>query len=625
MKPRNLTSGSNLAPISHLAPLPGSSAALWLALASAPLLLAGMQLRAQQPVNPAYQQYGYGYGSQNPPSSPPGYAQPQYAPPQPYPQPPYGQQPQPSYSQPQYGYGQQPQDGTQQPYAASPQPYAGPQPYAPPQPYAQQLPSDEGQGYANQPDADQDYAQQPVTPQPPLTPDQLEQLVAPIALYPDALLAQILTASTYPAQVAVADQWLRQMQAQGYASPDQVAAGADTQSWDPSVKGLTAFPRVLDMMNRNLHWTTELGNAYYNQPQDVMQTVQVLRQRAQNAGTLESTPQESVTGDQGAIELAPPSPEYVYVPTYDPWAVYGAPIAPYPGFSFAGALGAFFGPALRFGPAIAMAAFDRMPFGWIGWGLSWLAHAVFFHHATYFTHSPTVADWGFPRGGPRAFGGYARGEYARSAQPARGPGSVGSYGRQSQFDRGNAYARGNTYPRGNAFASGNESNRSGEYRGAYASPRLSYGRPLQEAYNRPTPAFSHPQTYGGAYERYGNDRYAGGRDAYGYAARPGQSYAGADRYAAPSRSIASPYGYYRSPQSTYQRAYAEAPSRGFAESGRSGGFHPFSRGSEHESFARERAPKGYSGGHFGGHSSGHAERGGDHFGGHSGGGGHKHR
>ncbi len=150
----------------------------------------------------------------------------------------------------------------------------------------------------------------------PLSADQLEQLVAPIALYPDTLLAQILTASTYPAQISSADQWLKSM---GNASADQVAAGATAQTtWDPSVKALTAYPQVLEMLDGNLRWTTELGNAYYNQPQDVLQTVQVMRERAEQAGNLESTPQEQVTEDPGYISMAPANPEVVYVPTYDP-------------------------------------------------------------------------------------------------------------------------------------------------------------------------------------------------------------------------------------------------------------------------------------------------------------------
>src|SRR5450432_4083086 len=113
---------------------------------------------------------------------------------------------------------------------------------------------------------------QPVpAPVPQQAGEDLQQLVAPIALYPDALVAQILAAATYPAQVADADHWRH---AQGYASSDQIAAGADAQPWDPSVKALTAFPQVLAQMSRNLQWTSDLGNAYYNQPQDVMEAVQ---------------------------------------------------------------------------------------------------------------------------------------------------------------------------------------------------------------------------------------------------------------------------------------------------------------------------------------------------------------
>src|SRR6202050_2157261 len=174
----------------------------------------------------------------------------------------------------------------------------------------------------------------------PLGAQQLQQLVAPIALYPDTLVAQVLTAATYPAQVADADRWRR---TQGYASSDQIAAGADAQSWDPSVKALTAFPQVLEQMNYNLQWTTQLGNAYYNQPQDVLEAVQGMRQRAQAAGNLRSTPQETVNYDQGNIVLAPVSPQVMYVPVYNPWAVYGQPVAPYPGFSLLGALGSFIG------------------------------------------------------------------------------------------------------------------------------------------------------------------------------------------------------------------------------------------------------------------------------------------
>ncbi len=138
------------------------------------------------------------------------------------------------------------------------------------QPDTQRSYPDSGQAYPQG-----GYGQAPAQP---LNAVQLEQLVAPIALYPDRLVAQVLAASTYPSQVAYADHW---RQTQGYASPDQIAAGAGVQNWDPSVKALTAFPQVLAQMDRNLQWTTDLGNAYYNQSQDVLEAVQAMRRRAQ--------------------------------------------------------------------------------------------------------------------------------------------------------------------------------------------------------------------------------------------------------------------------------------------------------------------------------------------------------
>ena len=167
---------------------------------------------------------------------------------------------------------------------------------------------------------------------------QLDDLVAPIALYPDGLLAQVLAAATYPSQVVEADRWVR---AQGNAPAEQIAAGAEAENWDPSVKALTAFPTVLAQMDRNIEWTTDLGNAYYNQPQDVMDAVQGMRQKAEAAGQLRSTPQEVVGTDDGAITIAPANPTVVYVPVYNPWTVYGAPLPVYPGYYYAPPDGAF--------------------------------------------------------------------------------------------------------------------------------------------------------------------------------------------------------------------------------------------------------------------------------------------
>ncbi len=254
---------------------------------------------------------------------------------------------------------------------------------------------------------------QPVPQGQPLSAGQLNQLVAPIALYPDALVAQVLAAATYPTQVVEADRW---RQAQGNAPAEQIAAGAENHNWDPSVKALTAFPTVLAQLDKNIRWTTDLGNAYYNQPQDVMDAVQVMRQKAQTAGQLRTTPQQVVTNAPGAIMIAPVNPTVVYVPVYDPWVVYGAPFPPYPGFYYYPPPGIFWGGlAIGFGVGIGIGVFAHWGWGWGHWAMGWHSHAVFYNHSTYITRSTTVINRGFnrPGGPPRNFA--ARGAYARPA------------------------------------------------------------------------------------------------------------------------------------------------------------------------------------------------------------------
>lgn len=157
--------------------------------------------------------------------------------------------------------------------------------------------------------------------------EELEQLVAPIALYPDALLAQILMASTYPLEIVSAERWVK-------ANPnlqDQALQDAlQTQPWDPSVKSLAAFPQVLTMMNERLDWTQKLGDAFLAQQKDVMDAVQRLRTKAQAEGHLQSTPEQQVIVEQPAgsqttvVKIEPANPQVVYVPTYNPTVVYGA-------------------------------------------------------------------------------------------------------------------------------------------------------------------------------------------------------------------------------------------------------------------------------------------------------------
>src|SRR6202789_2342831 len=163
----------------------------------------------------------------------------------------------------------------------------------------------------------------------PLDAPGLDQLVPPIALYPDSLVAQILTAATYPQQVSDANNWSHQTAGM---PPQQRADIANGMPWDPSVKALTAFPSVLDNLARNYNWTSSLGNAYYNQPGDVMNAIQAARVQAQQAGYLRSTPPQRVYDNGGLITIVPVDPGLVYVPYYNPWRIYGGWVSPYAGF-----------------------------------------------------------------------------------------------------------------------------------------------------------------------------------------------------------------------------------------------------------------------------------------------------
>ncbi len=209
-------------------------------------------------------------------------------------------------------------------------------------------------------------APQPVTSVPPsedgFSDPQLAQLLAPVALYPDPLLAQVLMASTYPLEIVQAQRWLANG---GNASlrGDSLAQALDAQPWDPSVKSLVPFPDVLNRMADELEWTQALGDAVLAQPDAVLAAVQTLRQRAQASGALSSTAQQTVSGGQ-AIVIEPAQPDVVYVPVYDPNYVYGGwPYPTYPPYYWGGALAA--GLAFTAGVAI-VAGF----WGWArpGWG-----------------------------------------------------------------------------------------------------------------------------------------------------------------------------------------------------------------------------------------------------------------
>jgi Protein of unknown function (DUF3300) len=228
-----------------------------------------------------------------------------------------------------------------------------------------------------------------------MTPEQLQQLVAPIALYPDELVAQILAASTYPTEIVEAERWLQQNSTLKGA---QLVGEVDKQSWDPSVKALTQFPSVLANMDKNLSWTSALGDAYFNDQQAVLASVQAMRKRAQDAGTLKTTPQQNVTTQGQTIIIEPVNPQVVYVPEYDPWIVYGAPLPVYPGYIAGPWIAA---PIVSFGIGFPTGWGFGWGWGWPAWGCNWGGGFVVFNHVRFISRSHTFFDHrhGFARGG----------------------------------------------------------------------------------------------------------------------------------------------------------------------------------------------------------------------------------
>ncbi|MGA2426970.1 MAG: DUF3300 domain-containing protein [Candidatus Acidiferrum sp.] len=260
----------------------------------------------------------------------------------------------------------------------------------------------------------------------PQSADQLNALVAPIALYPDALVAQILAASTFPDQVAIADYWLHQ---NSNLTGGALAQAVDQQSWDPSVKALTQFLSVLDDLAKNLAWTSSLGQAFQNQQADVMAAVQAMRAKAQAAGTLQSNAQITVTqATPGTIVIQPASPQVVYIPQYNPTIVYGAPIVVplyTPPVVFAA-------PALTFGAGVAVFGGGGGAFA-VGGGFGWGFHAwacnwggggggstIIFNHSTYINNNTYNGyhPWG---PGPHGAGPYGPNGYHPGTDTHYGP------------------------------------------------------------------------------------------------------------------------------------------------------------------------------------------------------------
>jgi len=239
--------------------------------------------------------------------------------------------------------------------------------------------------------APQPDQQQGPPPPPLMAPQQLDQLVQRIALYPDPLLAQVLTASTYWDQIPDAATWAQQ---HASLTGDALAQAiqADNLPWDPSVLALLPFPSVLDMMARDPQFTGTLGNAVLSQRNDVMDAVQRQRRIAHGYGYLAPNSYDNVVDDGGYIAIQPVNPAYYYVPVYSPAVVF---YAPRPGF--------YVGAALRFGPVVTIGPAFGV-YGWYGAGFGWGTHAILIDHRpwgrTYYNRGVYVHPYAHPYARP---------------------------------------------------------------------------------------------------------------------------------------------------------------------------------------------------------------------------------
>lgn len=238
-----------------------------------------------------------------------------------------------------------------------------------------------------------------------LTADELDGLVAPIALYPDELVAQVLGAATYPYEIVDAVVWLKQNSS---LTGEALMKAVDQQSWDPAVKALTQFPSVLDNLAKNLAWTSSLGEAAATQQGDVMAAIQRMRGKAFAAGNLKSSPEIKVVQESPqTIIIQPANPQVVYVPTYNPTVIYGSPVV-VPGYSSADLAAAS---VISFAAGIAVGAVVSggcCGWGWGYWGTSWHSHTIVYNRAVYV-------------GNPYWRGGYYGGGYRPPGYPGYRP------------------------------------------------------------------------------------------------------------------------------------------------------------------------------------------------------------
>jgi len=364
------------------------------------------------------------------------------------------------------------------------------------------------------------YSDQPA----PLSATALQQLVAPIALYPDALVAQVLGAATFPDQVAYANDWLQQNKT---LTGSALMQAVDQQPWDPSVKALTQFPSVLTDMTKNLSWTSALGEAYHTQPADVMSAVQVLRAQAKAAGNLKSGSQITVVQQSPqTIVIQPTNPQVVYVPEYNPAVVYGTPYTT-PGYSTGAVVATSL---LAFGAGIAVGA--AINGGCCGWGYSywncnWHGGAVVYGGGAYYGNNA----W--------------HGGYYGSSATAYGPNGV-------------AHAANGYNPSTGTYARG----------GSVSTP---YGRSAAgQAYNPNTGAYAASHQTSNAYGNYGNSVVSkNGETAYTQHQTTSQGSIGTAQTSAGGRAVAgtNANGSFSAAQTAGGNKYATANGNAYRNTG----------------------------------------------------------
>jgi hypothetical protein len=325
--------------------------------------------------------------------------------------------------------------------------------------------------------------------------EQLEQMVSPVALYPDSLLSQTLMAATYPIQVVECERWVEQNPG---VKGDQLDSALAAKDWDPSVKSLASFPDVLKRLNEDLEWVQDLGTAFLNQQKDVMDAVQRMRQKAQQAGSLKTTGQQKIVVEKQVIEIQPADPQVIYVPAYNPTVIYGpdwyapywyypAVMAPPPGWVAASN-------AMSFMAGVAVGSCMFGDFNW-GGGNVYVNNNIFVNKRYYnnnvvYNRNNNYNNWqhnhNYPmpmrpgQGGSGEYHGNIRpgqggsGEYHGDVRPGQG-GSGEYHGDVRPGQGGSGEYHGDVRPGQGG---------SGEYRGWDASHGT--GGNMREAHNKPT-------------------------------------------------------------------------------------------------------------------------------------------